>query len=231
MVVKLDPRELELALQRAQSQLRQTEAQLGIDGVRVKEPLPDEQISSIRMAIANRDDAQAQLRRAQRLKAQNLLSQADLDTAETRVKVTEANYQSAVETVQSLKATLQERRQAVELAEKKLNDTDIRASVAGQVAERLVQQGEYIRENTPVVTIVQMNPLKVKTAIQERYAGLVRAGLLVEFCGGIRSRAEIHGQGFQRKSRRLIRPRALSRSRSWWTTETAGSSPDFSPKE
>jgi RND family efflux transporter MFP subunit len=181
VVVKLDARELDLALQRAQSQLRQTEAQLGIDGVRIKEPLPDEQLSSIRMAIANRDDAMAQLRRAQKLKAQKLLSQADLDTAETRVKVTEANYQSAIETVQSLKATLQERRQAVELAIKKLNDTEIRASVAGQVAERFVQQGEYIRENTPVVTIVQMNPLKVKTAIQERYAGLVRPGLTVEF--------------------------------------------------
>jgi RND family efflux transporter MFP subunit len=181
VVVKLDPQELDLALQRARSQLRQTEAQLGIDGVRVKEPPPDEQISSVRMAIANRDDAMAQLRRAQRLKNQNLLSQADLDTAETKVKVTEANYQSALETVQSLKATLQERRQAVELAQKKLNDTDIRSSVAGQVAERSVQQGEYIRENTPVVTIVQMNPLKVKTAIQERYAGLVNVGLPVEF--------------------------------------------------
>jgi RND family efflux transporter MFP subunit len=83
--------------------------------------------------------------------------------------------------VQSLKATLQERRQAVELAEKKLNDTNIRASISGQVAERLVQQGEFIRENTPVVSIVQMNPLKIKTAVQERYAGLIRAGLPVEF--------------------------------------------------
>lgn len=181
IVVKLDPRELDLALQRARSQLRQTEAQLGIDGVRIKEPPPDEQISSVRLAIANRDDAMAQLRRAQRLRSQNLLPQADLDTAETKVKVTEANYQAALETVQSLKATLQERRQAVELAEKKLNDTDIRSSVAGQVSERFVQQGEYIRENTPVVTIVQMNPLKLKTAIQERYAGLVRPGLPVEF--------------------------------------------------
>lgn len=181
IVVKLDPRELELALQRAQSQLRQTEAQLGIDGVRIKEPLPDEQISSVRLAAANRDDAMAQLRRAQRLKTQNLLSQADLDTAETKVKVTEANHQAALEAVQSLKATLQERRHAAELAQKKLSDTDIRSSIAGQVAERLVQQGEFIRENTPVVTIVQMNPLKVKTAIQERYAGIVRAGLPVEF--------------------------------------------------
>ncbi len=83
--------------------------------------------------------------------------------------------------MQSLKATLQDRRHAVELAQKKLGDTNIRASVSGQIAERFVQQGEYIRENTPVVSMVQMNPLKVKTAIQERYAGIVRAGLSVEF--------------------------------------------------
>jgi RND family efflux transporter MFP subunit len=181
VIVKLDPQELSLALQRAKSQLNQTEVQLGIDGIRLKEPPPDEQISPVRLAIANRDDAQAQLRRAQKLKSQNLLSQADLDTAETKVKVTEANYQAAIEAVQSLKATLQERRQAVELAQKKLNDTDIRASIAGQIAERFVQQGEYIRENTVVVTIVQMNPLKVKTSIQERHAGLIHTGLPVEF--------------------------------------------------
>jgi RND family efflux transporter MFP subunit len=181
VVAKLDSRELDLALQRARSQLRQTEAQLGIDGVRLKEPPPDEQISSVRSSAANRDDAQAQLRRAQRLRSQNLLPQADLDTAETKVKVTEANYQAALEAVQSLKATLQERRQAVELADKKLSDAEIRASVSGQISERLVQQGEYIRENTPVVSIVQMSPLKVKTAIQERHAGLVHAGLGVEF--------------------------------------------------
>jgi len=181
VVAKLDRTELDLALQRASSQLKQTEAQLGIDGVRFKEPPPVEQISSVRMAAANRDDALAQLRRAQRLRSQNLLPQADLDTAETKVKVTEANYQGALEAVQSLTATLQERRHAVELAEKKLRDTDIRSSINGQVAARLIQQGEYIRENTPVVSIVQMNPLKVKTAIQERYAGLVRPGLPVEF--------------------------------------------------
>jgi RND family efflux transporter MFP subunit len=180
-IAKLDPQELELALRRAQSQLKQTEAQFGIDGLRLKEPPPDEQISSVRLAIANRDDAQAQLRRAQKLRSQNLLSQADMDTAETRVKVAEANHQSSIESIQSLKATLQDRRQAVELAQKKLNDTEIRSSVAGQVSERFVQKGEYIRENTAVVTIVQMNPLKVKTAIQERYASLVRPGLNVEF--------------------------------------------------
>jgi membrane fusion protein (multidrug efflux system) len=49
------------------------------------------------------------------------------------------------------------------------------------VSERLVQAGEYIRENTPVATIVQMNPLKLKTAIQEKNAAVIRGGQTVEF--------------------------------------------------
>jgi membrane fusion protein (multidrug efflux system) len=181
VVVRLDTRELELALQRAQSQLRQAEAQLGINGAAVKDPPADEEISSVRLAQANRDDAMAQLRRAQKLRSQNLLPQADLDTAETRVKVTDANYRTALENVQSLKATLQDRLHAVELAQKKLNDSNIRASIAGQISERLVNQGEFIRENTAVVSVVKMNPLKLETAIQERYAGIVHPGLPVEF--------------------------------------------------
>ena len=181
VVAELDTRELEIALQRTESQLRQTEAQLGIDGVKVKEPPPDDQVSSVRLAIANRDDATAQLRRAERLRQQNLLPQADLDTAETRVKVMEANYRTALENVQSLKATLQDRRHAVEQAQKKLEDANIRASISGQISERLVNQGEFIRENTPVVSIVKLNPLKLQTSVQERYAGVVSAGLHVEF--------------------------------------------------
>jgi RND family efflux transporter MFP subunit len=181
ILVRLDPQELEIALRRAESQLRQTEAQLGIDGVRVKEPPPDEEIAAVRTAAANRDDARAQLARAARLRSRNLLSQADLDTAETRVKVTEAAYQAALETVQSVKASLQERRAAFELAEKKLGDAVVRAPLAGSVSERLVQPGEFIRENTPVVGLVQLNPLKVRTGVQERYAGVIRPGLPVEF--------------------------------------------------
>ena len=92
-----------------------------------------------------------------------------------------AAYQSAIEQVRSLKATLQQRRLAVELAQKKLNDAIIRSPISGSVSERLVQPGEFIRENTPVVTIVQVNPLKLKTAIQEKYAAQMRSGLAAEF--------------------------------------------------
>ncbi len=181
VLVQLEPRELEIALRRASSQLRQTEAQLGIDGIRNNEPPPDEQIAVVRTAIANRDDARAQLARARMLMSQKLIAQADLDTVETRVKVTEAAYQAALETVQSLRATLQDRRAAVELAQKKLQDSAIKAPVGGAVSERLVQVGEFIPEQTPVVTIVQMNPLKLRTAVQERNAELIRPDQPVQF--------------------------------------------------
>jgi len=180
-LVRLEPRELQLALDRAEGQLHQIEAQLGINRTQDKQPPGDDQIASVRQAAANRDDARNTFKRAQQLHDRGLMSQVDFDTAETRLKVADANYQAAVDNVQALKATLQDRRAAWELAQKKLADAVIKAPVAGAVSERLVQPGEFIRENTPVATIVQVNPLKLKTAIQEKFAGLIHPGQAVAF--------------------------------------------------
>ena len=181
VLVRLEPSELKFALERAESALRQVEAQLGIDRAQDKQPPPDDQVASVRQAIANRDDAKAAFERAQNLNGRGLLTRADRDTAETRLKVTEANYQAALDTMHSLKASLQDRRASYELAQKKLADAVIKAPVAGSISERLVQPGEFIRENTPVATIVQMSPLKLKSAIQEKHASLIRPGQAVEF--------------------------------------------------
>jgi len=181
VLVKIEPRELTLALERAESALRQVEAQLGIDRTQDKQPPPDEQIASVRQAVANRDDARAAYQRAQQLSGRGLLAQVDRETAETRLKVADANYQAAIDNVRSLKASLQDRRASHELAEKKVADAVVRAPVAGSVSERLVQPGEFIRENTPVATIVQMNPLKLRTAIQEKNAGVITVGQSVDF--------------------------------------------------
>ncbi len=180
-LVRLQPRELELALERAQSALRQVEAQLGIDHAQSMEPPADDQIASVRQAMANRDDARAAHARALTLSGRGLLSTVDRDTAETRLKVAEANYQAALDNVHSLKAALQDRRASYDLARKKLSDAVIKAPVAGSIAERLVQPGEFIRENTPVATIVQMDPLKLKTAVQEKFAAAIRPGQGVLF--------------------------------------------------
>jgi membrane fusion protein, multidrug efflux system len=182
-LVRLETRELALAVERAESALRQTRAQLGMHGplTAADTPPPDEEIGSVRNAIASRDDARATTERARTLAGRGLMSPVDLQTAETRLKVSEAAYQSAVDTARSQKALLQDRRAAYDLAVKKLNDAVVRAPISGVISDRPVQVGEYIGERTPVATIVQVNPLKLRTGVQERYAGIIEPGQTVEF--------------------------------------------------
>ncbi len=182
-LVKLEPRELALALARAESALRQTRAQLGMHGPLDSgdDPPPDDEIGSVKNALATLKDAQANGERAKELHKRGIMSPVDLQTAETRLKVAEAAYQSAVDTVRGQKALLQDRRASYDLATKKLNDTVVRAPISGVVSDRPVQVGEFISERTPVATIVQMNPLKLRTGVQERHAGVIEVGQPVQF--------------------------------------------------
>jgi membrane fusion protein (multidrug efflux system) len=182
-LVRLETRELSLAVARAESALRQTRAQLGMHGPieSADVPPPDDQIGSVRNAAAGRDDAQASYDRAKTLSARGLLSPVDLQAAETRLKVSEAAYQSAVDTARAQKATLQDRRASYDLAVKKLQDAVVRAPISGVVSDRPVQVGEFIGERTPVATIVQVNPLKLRTGVQERHAGIIAPGQAVQF--------------------------------------------------
>ena len=182
-LVRLEPRELDLALARAESSLRQTYAQLGMHNAVALDaaPPPDEQVASVKTAIATLDDAKAAMTRARALADRGILSPVDLQSAETRLKVAEAGYQSAFDNVRSLKAQLQDRRAAFELAQKKVADTVVKAPIAGAIVDRYVQPGEFISERTPVATVVQINPLKLRTGVQERYAGVIKPGQPVEF--------------------------------------------------
>jgi RND family efflux transporter MFP subunit len=182
-LVRLETRELSLAVERAESALRQTRAQLGMHGpiAGADTPPADDEVGSVRNALANREDARANMERARMLSQRGIISPVDLQAAETRLKVSEAAYQSAVDNVRGQKAVLQDRRAAYDLAVKKLNDAVVRAPIAGVVSERPVQVGEYIGERTPVATIVQVNPLKLRTGVQERHAGIIAPGQTVEF--------------------------------------------------
>ncbi len=182
-LIKLDSVELELALARAESALRQTRAQLGIVGpVTESDTLPpDDEIGSVKNALASMLDAKANAERSRYLSGKNLISAVDLQTAETRLKVAEAAYQSAVDNIRGQKALLQDRRASYDLAKKKVNDATVRAPIAGVVSDRPVQVGEYISERAYVATIVQINPLKLRTGVQERFAGVVQGGQSVEF--------------------------------------------------
>jgi len=182
-LIKVDPVELELALARAESALRQTRAQLGMNTpIGKTDVLPaDDEIGSVKNAQATFADAKANADRARALAGRKLISNVDLETAETRLKVAEAGYQSAVDTARGQKALLQDRRASYDLALKKVNDATVRAPISGVISDRAVMEGEFISERAYVATIVKVNPLKLRVGVQERFAGVITPGQPVQF--------------------------------------------------
>ena len=93
--------------------------------------------------------------------------QAALDAARDEARTLMAN-------VQALKAE-------VKLAQKRLNDATVRAPFDGAVQEKLVSAGEYLKENTPILTLVKTNPVRLRVDLPESAAGTVHVGTNLTF--------------------------------------------------
>ena len=76
----------------------------------------------------------------------------------------EARYQA--EQAEAALATLQER----------LDRTVVRAPLTGMLDDRMVEVGTMVSAGTPVLRIVQVDPVKVAGGVPERYAGDVSRG-------------------------------------------------------
>jgi RND family efflux transporter MFP subunit len=209
VVVELDPRELRLgaeqaeaaaaaaedALRRAQAQAAAAEGQL--HQVRESRAVLEAAVNRARAAL---DEAKVNLERMQRLTEQALVAQRELDVARTqyesalaqfqtaevelrqhpdRVRVAEAQRDSERSSVRVAEAQRRQRQAELGLATKKLADATLEAPIGGAVARRHVNPGEFVRENTAVLTIVQTDPLKFSGTVAEHAALGIRQGQTV----------------------------------------------------
>jgi multidrug efflux pump subunit AcrA (membrane-fusion protein) len=178
-IVELDPTEFRLAVDRQRSALLQVLTQLGVG--KEGDPLPEaSQTSMVRRAAADLADAKSNFGRTQALVAKSVEAKAVFDSAEARYEAAQANYTAAQEQVRNLLAQVDNLRIQLALAQKKLADCAIRAPFPGAVKERLVDVGQYVREQTPVMSITTMTPLKLLTSVPERWFPYVGPGAAME---------------------------------------------------
>ena len=59
------------------------------------------------------------------------------------------------------------------LARKRLNDATVRAPFDGAVGQKLVSAGQYIKENTAILTLVKTTPLRLRMDVPEGAAGTI----------------------------------------------------------
>ena len=130
---------------------------------------PTESAARLRQAQQQADAAKAQVAINERqysnnraLVAQGFISATALEAAQSSLQAAQASYQAAAA--------------AADVARKALDDTTLRSPLAGQVAQRLAQNGERLSVDARVVEVVDLSRLELEALVAPADAAQVRVG-------------------------------------------------------
>jgi len=178
VLIQLDHEKQQYTYEQQQAALARTLAQYGAPDPQHLPPI--EQTPDVQKAKAEVEQAQQAFTRAKELSSRSLISQQTYEDARTAVQSKQASYDSALQGARNLRASIQASEATMKLAGRQLRDTDIRAPFDGFVERRLVNLGELVKVQMPVMGIVKLDPLKVTAEIPERMAPWIDNGRPVE---------------------------------------------------
>lgn len=179
VIAELDKRELQLQLDRARASLAQALARIGL--APGQEDVVPRTTPAIRQAEAMLEDARTRYESAAKLVKTGDIAADRFVEIEKAYRAREAALDAARHELETALATVRAIKAEVKLAEKRLADATVRAPIDGYVAERMVSPGQYLRENTPIVTLVKPHPLRLRVEIPESAAAAVRVGTELRF--------------------------------------------------
>ncbi len=179
VVAELDKRELQLQLDRARAALAQALARVGLEPGQENSAV--DSTPSMRQALAMLEDARVKYESAAKLVKSGDISSQRFTEFEQAFRARQAAVEATRDELRTLLASVQALRAEVKLAEKRLADATVRAPFDGEVAARHVSPGQYLRENTPILTLVKSTPLRLRVEIPESAAGAVKAGARLSF--------------------------------------------------
>ncbi len=179
-IARIDPSDYRLRVEQAEAALQQARVRLGLPAEGSSDRINPEQTSLARQAAATLTEARLTHDRMAKLWEGNYIARAELDAAVSQLAVAEGQYQNALEEVRNRQAILVQRRSELEITRQQLADTTIVSPMNGAVSERQVSMGQYLAAGAPVVTLVRIDPLRLRLAVPERQAGTVRVGQTVE---------------------------------------------------
>lgn len=134
-----------------------------------------------RSAAISRTEASAQ---ARALEAQSNLASADCERAENLFRdgsLSPAEHERQAAQCQATGWSKKAAEARAQLAGKTLGDSTIRAPFSGIISERLVTVGEYVRPDTRVVTLVDIDTLRLELTVSESDIASVHEGQVVGF--------------------------------------------------
>lgn len=132
--------------------------------------------ASLRIAYANQAETESELELAAQeldrmtsLAEKRIASQSQLETAQSKHDALQSRMDLA-------RAQVEQRQAALKSARIRLGYTTLTASQPGFVGERYVDEGSLLAPNSPVVSVVGIDTVIVRTTVIERVYGLVGIG-------------------------------------------------------
>jgi RND family efflux transporter MFP subunit len=178
VLLELDREKLEYNLEQQKAALVRALARYGANEPGHLPPI--EQTPDVQKAAAELGQAKQAHARADELFNRRLVPKQTLDDAQATLGAKQAIYESALQNAKTLGGDIDASNATVKLADRQLRDTSIRAPFDGYVQKRLVSLGEFVKSQTPVMSIVRVDSLKVTAEIPERMAPWIKVGQSVE---------------------------------------------------
>ena len=177
-LIQVDREKQQYNFDQQRASLEKALAQLGAPDPR---HLPEaEKTPDVQKASADLAQAKQAYDRASQLFTRTLVPQQTLDDAATAVQSKQASYDLSLQNAKNLRASIQASEASMKLADRQLRDTEIRAPFDGIVEKRLVNLGELVKTQMPVMAVVRVDPLKVIAEIPEKMAPWIKEGQPVQ---------------------------------------------------
>ena len=165
LLFEIDSRPFREALRQAEAIVRKDEAEL-----RVAE-------ANISRDQARLRNAEAESRRFEQLTKEGISTRMQEDEVRTAAEVAMQSVRADEAALESIRASLESGRSAVEQTKLNLGYTQIRAPISGRTGSLLMHPGNLVQANSeqPLVVINQIAPIYVTFGVPERYLGEISA--------------------------------------------------------
>jgi RND family efflux transporter MFP subunit len=178
VLIELDNEKQQYTFDQQQAALARSLAQYGAPD---PQHLPEiENTPDVKRANADLVQATQAFDRATELFKRTLISQQAIDDARAALQSAKARYESALQNGKNLRASIQASEASMKLANRVLRDTEIRAPFDGYIEKRLVNLGELVKAQMPVMALVRLNPLKIVAEIPEKMSPWISEGRPME---------------------------------------------------
>ena len=135
----------------------------------------------VRAASLTASEAQAQAESARAQESQAKADCARYEALKQKGAITDMEYERVAIQCRTMPLSVEAATARARLAAQNVGDGAIRAPFAGVVTERYVEVGQYVRQDSRVVTLVSLDPLRLEIAVPEAEVARVKENAEVTF--------------------------------------------------